>query len=249
VYQKQNSLAIAVFVTFGMYPLETSAQYSNGALQIGLSTPLFVYEHFSRNAEGEELIQETVAWGVRRNVALEVGYVVTEAIVLGGYLRIGGESQTAKYIEGESQAIMYWDPYVTDPESDTFGLMVGPNISAVLLSGSPIRPFLAVCAGFGFNTGENKVADQVVEDTFYGLELLGRVGARWFLLEGFSLDGSFAFSWTTMSGELEAPVFGTMYDPNVNKYRPVIELDRTTLKAERNGFSFAVLLGASGWIK
>ena len=240
MYRKQINLAIVVLAVVAVSPLESFAQNTDEAFQIGLSTPLFVYEHLSRDLsdlEGEERTEETIVWGIRRDVALEFGYSVTEVIVLGCYLQLEGESQTEKYE----------DPYANESESDTFELIVGPNISAISLPGRPVRPFLAASAGFNLSTEENKVADQVVEATLYGIELLGRVGVRWFLLDGFSLDGSLAFSWTTMSGEVKAPVVSSFYDSESDRYVPLFESD--ALEAEINSFSVTVLLGASGWIK
>lgn len=167
------------------------AQTTEGALQLGLATPLFTYTSVSLSAEQGGLETDTdtssTEWGLRQSVTGEIGYGVGEGLVLGALVQLGGASQT---IEPEGQE---------EQESSDFGLFLGPKIDYMFSPGQRVRPFVGAVAGISVASTENGN----LETSLTGFDLQGRVGLRAFVADGFSFDPALLVGWGTASGELD----------------------------------------------
>lgn len=166
------------------------AQDTDGALQLGLTTPIFSYTTGSTTTEfgGDETEIDTsnTTWGLRDEVVGEIGFGLGDSLVLGGILQIGGTSLTQG--EGEDEA-----------ESSEFGVLIGPKLDFMFSPGQKVRPFLGAAAGLVLASSEAGP----VETSVTGFQLIGRAGMRAFLSNGFSLDPALVVSWSTASGEVE----------------------------------------------
>jgi hypothetical protein len=169
----------------------SNAQSTEGAFQLGLSTALLSYTNTTTTVEAGglevDVDSSTTNWGVRNPVAAELGYGITDSLVLGGFLQLGGESSTVEPEGGE------------ESESSEFELLLGPKLDFMLSPGQEVRPFFGAMAGLLMGSAD----DEASETSVTGFQLLGRVGLRAFLAPGFSIDPALAFSWFTASGETE----------------------------------------------
>lgn len=168
----------------------------------------------------------TTTWGLasRNGVNFEGGYGVTDTLVIGGFLALGGRSETMQEDPDDD----------VDVTNSTFDMFIAPKIDYTLLPGERIRPFFGGALGLNHHSDTNKVRDNNVtrtasEGSLTGLALMGRVGARFFLSPGFSLDPAFMFMWMpTASGSYT--LGNTQYD------------------AGANGFTLGLTVAASGWV-
>jgi hypothetical protein len=167
------------------------AQNTEGAFQLGLSTALFSYTNTTVTGEAggveSDTDSSTTSWGIRDSAAAELGYGVTDSLVLGGFLQLGGESSSVEP-EGEEES-----------ESSEFELLLGPKLDFMFSPGQKVRPFVGAMAGLLMASAE----DEASETSLTGFQLLGRVGLRAFVAPGFSIDPALALSWFTASGEAE----------------------------------------------
>src|SRR5688572_11493099 len=173
------------------------AQETAGAFQLGLSTSFVSYTSGTSEAEvpGDDVSVDVseVDWGLtgENGVVLELGYGVTDIVILGGFVQLGGSSQS-------TQVDLPGEPEVDRTE---FGLVIGPKIEAMFSPGSTVRPFIG--AGVGFLLSSTDDEDTGTDTSLTGVQLLGRVGLRAFAAEGFSIDPAIVFGWATASGEVE----------------------------------------------
>jgi len=169
----------------------SNAQSTEGAIQLGLSTTLFSYTKGTVTAEVGGLESDTdnstTSWGIRDSAAAELGYGVTDSLVLGGFLQLGGESTTGEP-EGQQES-----------ESSEFELLLGPKLDFMFSPGQKVRPFVGAMAGLLMVSAD----DEASETSLTGFQLLGRVGVRAFVAPGFSIDPALSLSWFTASGETE----------------------------------------------
>jgi hypothetical protein len=173
------------------------AQETAGAFQLGLSTSFISYTSGTTDLElpGGDVSADVsgVNWGLtgENGVVLELGYGVTEIVILGGFVQLGGSSQT-------TQVDLPGEPEVDRTE---FGLLIGPKIEAMFSQGSTVRPFIG--AGVGFLLSSVDDEDTGNDTSLTGVQLLGRLGLRAFAAEGFSIDPAVVFGWATASGEVD----------------------------------------------
>jgi hypothetical protein len=167
-----------------------SAQDIDGRFQFGLSTDLVSYTDatLTNDDNDQEVDMTTTRWGVRESVLLELGYGVSDVIVVGAMATLGGASQTIDTGAAD------------DEESSEFTAVIGPKLDVVLSPGSTVRPFLGAVIAFATTTGETVGG---AETTITGFELGGRVGVHWFAAEGFSVAPSLAFIYASGSGEID----------------------------------------------
>jgi hypothetical protein len=168
------------------------AQDTEGAFQLALVTDLLSYSSATIEFDetGVEVETTVLNWGVRDNVALELGYGITDMLVLGAFVRLGGETVTvAPQLGG-------------DTENSDVGVLIGPKLDVVFgTSRSEVRPF----AGFAVALESTTVNDEDMglETSLLGLNLQGRVGLHWFVMPAISVDPVFAFAWGTANGEVD----------------------------------------------
>lgn len=170
------------------YSAPAAAQQIEGAVQLALSTDLVSYTSVTLTEEDSDVDRDTTVtqWGIRDGAMLELGYGVTEMIVVGASLALGGIS--TKVDVGEN-----------DGESNNFMAAIGPKIDFVLTPGATVRPFLG--AGIAFVTTTEEIVDGA-EATLTGFQLSGRLGAQCFAADGFSISPALAFSYSSGSGDV-----------------------------------------------
>ncbi len=173
------------------------AQSVEEHFQIGLATPIIAYSTGSVEYDGggifnvdTEVDVSSTQWGLGNAVAGEFGYGLNDALVLGAFLQLGGESQTFEYEDG------------SEDETDSFRFFLGPKIDYMFLEGKTVRPFVGGIVGLTVDSSESAGG---TETSLTGFELQGRVGLRAFVTETFSIDPAFYMGWATASGEVEPP--------------------------------------------
>ncbi len=170
------------------------AQSVEEHFQIGLATPIIAYSTGSIEYEGggpfdTEVDVSSTQWGLGHAVAGEFGYGLNDALVLGAFLQLGGESQTLEFENG------------TEDDTDSFRFFLGPKIDYMFLEGKTVRPFVGGIVGLTVDSSDSGTT----ETSLTGFQLQGRVGLRAFVTETFSIDPAFYMGWETASGEVEPP--------------------------------------------
>lgn len=227
---------------------QAQAQTVANALQIGLGTDIISYSSSTlrvtapagpaaaagATTDYKSNVGET-RWGVssHSNVSLDVGYGLNDNFVVGGVLVFGGWTESTQPQYG-AQA---------NAQRSTFSFFIGPKLDYLFLPDSRVRPFVGAVIGLARNTDNRTTSAANVtvtqsDETLTGLGLLGRVGIRWFLTPGFSIDPALSLGFHTLSGSATgAPAFvaptvvpGTSYDSGLT------------------GYSIGFGVTASGWV-
>jgi hypothetical protein len=168
-----------------------SAQNTDGAFQIGLTTSVFGYSKSAIEYDDEmEVDISGVTWGLQDQAMLELGYGLGESVVLGGFALLGGASQTAELDDPELE--------VDDSDASSLIVLLGPKLDLHFGEGAA-RPFVGVSAAFLTASAERETS----ESSNTGFQLGARAGVRWFPVPGFSLDPSLGVNYVHASGEIE----------------------------------------------
>lgn len=221
------------FAFVSLHSMAAHAQKTEGALQLGLGTDFLTYTNASMKVDvpgGERTLKtKTFNWGFasRNGVNLEGGYGLSDSLVLGGIVGLGGRSETTKLDQ----------PGANENTDSTFELMLAPKIDYMFSPDSRLRPFVGGALGIiyqsaktEFHNADTNTTTTESDASATGLLLMGRVGLRWFLAPGFSLDPAFVFGWIPFaSGSYKAGA--TSYD------------------ADAHQFSLGLSVAASGWIQ
>lgn len=223
-----GSLALA-----SLYATSANAQSTDGALQLGLGTDVLTYTSGSQTLElpvvGEQETEtSSFAWGFGRHngINLEGGYGLGDSLVIGGFMALGGLSESAKLAQDNANER-------TDSQF-TFGL--APKLDYMFLPTSRFRPFLGGAIGITHQSFKEETHDPQsgitridTKVSLTGLLLMARVGVRCFLTPGFSLDPALTFGLVpTASGSAQAGA--------------------TSVDASASQFSIGLSLAASGWV-
>jgi hypothetical protein len=234
---RHNVLAIATaLVTLCLWDTPARAQTTDGPLQLGVGTGLIDYTSSTIDVELADALGGTTAlhgssleWGVARGnrIDLEGGYGLGESLVLGGLLVLGGQSVRSDQVV---------DSRTRDSQ---LSLFVGPKLDFMLMPGESVRPFFGIAAGFTHTNSRSELTNAQDDTTttarqsLSGLELLGRVGLRWFPIQGLSIDPALVFGWATLSGSRRVGAVGPLSDD-----------------VDASGTQFAIGLdcAVSGWI-
>ncbi|HEY5956770.1 MAG TPA: hypothetical protein VIV60_09465, partial [Polyangiaceae bacterium] len=213
-----------------------------GALQLALGTDIVSYTDTSvtrkqvPNPGGPvdlKTDRSTTRWGFsnQSSVAFEGGYGLTDSIVVGGILQLGGASRR----DGVN-----WPRYAnintltSDTKYSTFNLLIAPKFDYMLLPTSAIRPFFGGAIGILYQSEKVKAIQPSTTQTVWGvsetgLAILLRAGVRCFVTPGFSIDPALMFSWVpTASGSFDNGA--TSYD------------------ASAHGYTIGLGVAASGWV-
>jgi opacity protein-like surface antigen len=240
--RNQTLTALSIVGLASLISTHASAQNIERALQLGLGTNLITYSSASitQNVPAGngttieyESVNRTTVWGLgsRNNVTFEGGYGITDSLVLGGMLELGGWSNTTG-----PDTITAGDPRRTD---SMFSLFLGPKLDFMLLPDSVVRPFIGGAIGLVRQsysietTNQNNITEPQADFGVTGVGLLARAGIRWFLTPGFSIDPAFVFGFATASGSTGTPVGGG-----------ATRNDDTSA----TGYTLGLRVGFSGWI-
>jgi len=217
------SIALATFFGFVGFGSGALAQSIEGAIQVGLGTSFLTYSSTtvdtSTAVAGVSQSEKTkvTRWGIseRNGVQLEGGYGLSNSLLLGGILALGGTSTS-------------YSPGGNGNESSYFHLLLAPKIEYLFLPNSVFRPAVGGAIGLSMRNSNYQNAADVTQT---GLGLLGRVGGKWFLTPGFSIDPNLFFGFETLTGS-------TSFN-NTNASRDT----------SSSGYSIGLSLGVSGWVK
>jgi hypothetical protein len=204
-------------------PSIASAQDVSGAVQLGLGTPIFEYSDASVEVEFDSLQTEnditTTRWGLGHSVVTEIGYGINDMIVVGGFVELGGTSET--------------DTDDADEETKTseFNLFLGPKIDVMFSAGSAARPFVGAILGYGTTSIEENPPGMAptTEYSASGFQFAARGGVRLFAASGLSIDPQLVFGYANLSGDVDAGM--------------------TTADLKISGYSIGLSVVFSGWLE
>jgi hypothetical protein len=166
-----------------------AAQEVQDRFQLALSTDLVSYNSVTLESDlfDDDVKQSNTKWGVHRSVLLELGYGVSDMIVVGAFATLGGVSQSTEQGDEESE--------VSD-----FVAMIGPKIDVLLSQGNDVRPFLGAMIAL---VHQSESVEDGPETSMTGFNVGARLGLHWFASAGFSLMPAVMFAYTSVSGEVE----------------------------------------------
>jgi hypothetical protein len=189
--QIRTLLALASFLGGASLAAPAHAQSTEGAVQLGISSPFLTHTEATYTTEsGLADVESDVSqtnWGLGQQFVAEIGYGVNDGLVLGAVVELAGVSSTTE-IEALNQ------------ETDTSQLVfiLGPKLDYMFAPDSRVRPFLSAMAGLVIDSLDTGVAER----SLTGFQLQGRAGLRAFVTEAFSIDPALFLGWTKASGEL-----------------------------------------------
>lgn len=164
----------------------SAAQSVRGDGQLALAVPVLGYTSTTVKTEdtsgvvsvSSERDVSNIVWGIRAAPTLELGYGISDMVVLGALLELGGESTS---IDG------------SDVDISTFELFVAPKVDLMFASGSKLQPFVGAAVGVvhvATTVGDN-------DSSGTGVGLLARAGLRYFASKGLSIDPYLALFYSS----------------------------------------------------
>jgi hypothetical protein len=178
-------------------PLVSSVK---GAIQLSLGTYFVRYTSLSQSFDmnGGDFSRTDLAWGFSDSspVILEGGYGITDELVVGGVLQLGGWSQT---IEADMGGAKF--------DRSRFDLLLAPKADYHFIPTSKINPFVGGMLGVEINSASEPaaVAGMTVDESTTSFTLLARGGLRCWLFEGFSVDPALSVGFKIGGGSTKAP--------------------------------------------
>jgi hypothetical protein len=143
----------------------------DGAFQLGLYTTFVRYSptHFETDAGGERDDAELV-WGLADNpVVLELGYGLSEQLVFGGTLGLGGTSLNRE--EGGQEVL----------DASAFKFELGPKLDFMFSPGAKVNPFIGAQVLLHLESSDPDLSA-------LAFLFLARIGLRAFVTDTFSID-------------------------------------------------------------
>lgn len=174
-------------------PPEVLLTSVEGKLQLSLGTTFVRYRSSSFEAEGggPEVTVSELNWGFSgsSDVLLEAGYGITERLIIGGLLQLGGESATTEVDTAES-------------ESSSLSFLFGPKLDFQFLPTSKFNPFVGAIVAVAIGSQEDAA---MLETSTTLFNFLLRGGVRVFVDESLSLDPAFVFGFGVGSASQQGP--------------------------------------------
>ena len=212
-------------------------------LQIGLSTALVGHsalaEEFETNTNGtQDNDVSLTTWGPAGGVTLELGYGISDQLLLGALLTIGGSSesneQTGAATANTGQGQIQGTATVQLPERSTFTFLGGPKLDYMFANSSELKPYVGGAVLVHVLDSEIKTPDNNLNGSTkssLGAVFLGRLGLRGFVLDDFSLDAALVGGFRIGSGSFEPTA------------TPTDDRDFSI-----SGFQVGIEVGLSGWV-
>ena len=174
----------------------------NGAFQLGLSTTLVRYEPLTLEDEaGNEQDNSELFWGIGENpLALELGYGLSDQLVFGGIVGLGGSSNSV----GENQ----------DESKFTFEL--GPKLDYMFSPGAKVNPFIGALVLVHLESTTIEQGTTKQEQSATAFLFLARIGLRAFVTDTFSIDPALVAGGGLGSGSVES---GGEFDFDLTGFR------------------------------
>jgi opacity protein-like surface antigen len=207
----------------GMYGAEPEITSVDGLLQLSLGTYFVRYTSSSQSFDMAGDVSRTdLNWGFSSSspVFLEGGYGITDKLVIGGVLQLGGISSSIEAAMGGAKF-----------DSSGFDLLLAPKVDYHFLPTSKINPFVGGMLGVEINSVSTPAAGGLTsDDSQTNFTLLARGGLRCFLFDGFSIDPALVVGFRIGSG--------------TNSPAGAADLDYST-----SGFRVGLSVSMSGWLK
>jgi hypothetical protein len=161
-----------------------------GLIQLSLGTSFLQYmSHTYAYDGGVSEDVSTTNWGFANNpILLEGGYGLTPNIIIGGQLKLGGQSDSDG-VEGGTTA-----------KRSTFDFWLGPKIDYQFMPTSKFNPFAGAVIAVALDSQNFEGASKTSLTTF---NFLARGGFRYFVLEQLSIDPVFTIGYGFGSGSRE----------------------------------------------
>lgn len=164
-------------------------------IHFSLGMNLVRYRATSISAEnnGGEADRSSVNWGFSdaAPLQLEVGYGLTDQIVVGGVLQLGGDSETFEVMNGGKQ------------ETSKFDFVLMPKIDYQFSPTSMFNPFAGAMLGIAISSQDTTVAGVTQGESSTMFVMLARVGLRCFLTPGLSVDPALVVGFGVGGGSQE----------------------------------------------
>jgi hypothetical protein len=165
-----------------------------GLLQLSLGTYFVRYTSASQSFEndGGDFSRSDLNWGFSSSspVFLEGGYGITENLIVGGVLQLGGVSSSSEAELGGAKS-----------ESSGFDLLLAPKVDYQFMPTSKINPFVGGMLGVEIaSISGTPPGGMATEDSQTYFTLLARGGVRCFLAEGLSIDPALVLGFRIGSG-------------------------------------------------
>lgn len=193
---KHSTLAVALTTALtSLLALPCAAQSREGALQLGIGTGFFSHTKTELEYDlpaplGDADAELTVnSWGFHSAAPtwFEMGYALSDELILGGMLRLGNRNTEQDGDLGEGEISQF-----------EFGLY--PKIEYMFLPNGTVRPFVGGGLALVMVNGEQGDTDT----SFHAFGLFGRGGLRIFAAPGVSIDPTLSLGWATGSGDYDA---------------------------------------------
>ena len=173
-----------------------------GALQLSLGTYFVRYTSGSRDFDNEMISDDSTSdllWGLSESstVTLEGGYGLTERLLIGGVLQLGGTSSTRDPDVGEEE------------ETDSFDLLIGPKAEFHFLPTSKFNPYAGGVIAIASHS------DTLFSHLMFNLQIRG--GVRCIITDSLSIDPGILFAFGFGGGSLD--LAGTEFDYGISGFR------------------------------
>jgi hypothetical protein len=208
--------ASAQYPGFPVPPADNTPQppagIPEGAFQLGLFTTIVRYEPLNISVEnnGPEYDVSTLKWGIADNpIGIELGYGLSEMIVFGGVIGLGGSSDSQS---SQGQA---------DIDSSSFALELGPKLDLMFSPGSKVMPFIGAEVLLHLDSSSAGGGAKTSSLVFI---FEARGGLRAFLTDSLSLDPALFFGGGFGSGSQNAGGGQTDVDYSVSGFRVGLSL-------------------------
>jgi hypothetical protein len=219
-----TGLATAGYPGPGMYGAEPVVSSVEGLLQLSLGTYFVRYTSASLGFDNSaaDLTRTDLNWGFSSSspVILEGGYGITDKLIVGGVLQLGGVSSTNEAKMGGAKS-----------ETSGFDLLLAPKVDYQFMPTSKINPFVGGMLGVELNSASTTPmgATTSVKDSTTNFTLLARGGLRCFVFDGLSIDPALVLGFRIGSGTIGA--------------------SGTDLNYSTSGFRIGLSVSMSGWLK
>jgi hypothetical protein len=165
---------------------------AGGRLHLALNAPLVRYlARTTSPGDAPELDASGVQLGITRAPVLELGYGVSDLIVIGGIVQLLGESDSSD---------------TSDASAVT--LFIGPKLDFQLDTATRFKPFFGVALGLNHSTSDfapkSSSAAIATSSQLTSFRFQARAGVRCFISEDVSLDLALTGGFETGSGSREA---------------------------------------------
>ena len=183
-------------------PQEPLVSSVEGALQLSLGTYFMRFTSASQDYDNAMLSDESVSellWGLSEasTVTLEGGYGVTDRLLVGGILQLGGTSGTR---DPEADA-------AEEIDSSSFDLLIGPKAEFHFLPTSKFNPYAGGAIAIASHSEE--AGGLSFSQLTFNLQIRG--GIRCFITDSLSIDPSLVFAFGIGSGSVEVATLESDY--------------------------------------